>query len=323
MWRTLPRTLIYRLLFLLVGNVVLLGMIRWFLKEGGSFSQVLSRAGPDCAPTILAGLGMTAIVFTGSIDLSIGGIIAVAGTVFGILVHWEAPPLLCHLACCLVVILLSFANGQLIRRLGVPAIIVTLGGLTFYRGLALIIADVSIPGFSGNISVHSDDYHGPGKFHAHSILAVMLLVALLWEAYSERSRRWLALGNSEEACRLQGLEPGKALQGAFLFGGVFLAVGTLLEVTQVQAIEPARIAIGFELSVIGAVVLGGTNIFGGEGCFAGTVLGALFLYFTRQTLIYGGVSPYLQDVIVGGAIIGVIGVDCLLHREHKRMEELR
>ena len=116
---------------------------------------------------------------------------------------------------------------------------------------------------------------------------------------------------------------GLIFQSAFLFGGVFLAAGTLLEVTQVQAIEPARIAIGFELSVIGAVVLGGTNIFGGEGCFAGTVLGTFFLYFTRQTLIYGGVSPYFQDVIVGGTIIGVIGVDCLLHREHKRMEELR
>ncbi len=323
MWRILPRTLLYRLLFLLIGNIALLVMIRWFLKDGGSFAQVLSRAGPDCAPTILAGLGMTAIVFAGAIDLSIGGIIAVAGTVFGILVHWEAPPLLCHLLCCLTVVFLSSANGHLIRRLGVPAIIVTLGGLTFYRGVALIIADVSIPSFSGNISVHSDDYHGPGKFHASTILAVMLILAFLWEAYSEKPRRWLALGNSEEACRLQGLEPRRVLQSAFLFGGVFLAVGTLLEVTQVQAIEPARIAIGFELSVIGAVVLGGTNIFGGEGCFAGTVLGTFFLYFTRQTLIYGGVSPYLQEVIVGGAIIGVISVDCLLHREHKRMEELR
>ncbi len=323
MWRTLPRALLYRLLFLLVGNLVLLGMIRWFLKEGGSFTQVLSRAGADCAPIILAGLGMTAIVFAGAIDLSIGGIIAVAGTVFGILVHREAPPLVCHVACLLTVVSLSSANGQLIRRLGVPAIIVTLGGLTFYRGLALVIADVGIPDFSGNISVHSDDYHGPGKFHARSILAGMLLIGFLWEAYSEKPRRWLALGNSEEACRLHGLDPGRDLQSAFLFGGAFLAVGTLLEVTQVQAIEPARIAIGFELSVIGAVVLGGTNIFGGEGCFAGTVLGAFFLYFTRQTLIYGGVSPYVQDVVVGGAIIGLIGIDCLLHREHKRMEELR
>ena len=320
--RGLPRTLIYRLIFLLCGNVVLLVLIRLLLKDGASFSQVLAQAGPDCAPTILVGLGMTGIILTGALDLSVAGIVAVAGSAFGVCVYWELPPIVCYLACAAAAWLLAVLNGRLIRWLKIPAIIVTLAGLTFYRGVALIVADLGIPEFGGNLSVHSDSYHGPGKFYSGSILIVTFVLAIGWEAYGETSRRWLALGNSREACRLQGLNPDRILQSAFTFGGVFFAAGALIEVTQLQAIEPARIGVGFELQVIGAVVLGGTNIFGGEGCYLGAVLGAFFLYFTEQVLIYAGVSPYLQDVIIGGSIVIVIGVDCALHRKRKRLEEL-
>ena len=81
-------------------------------------------------------------------------------------------------------------------------------------------------------------------------------------------------------------------------------------------------ALGFELQVIGAVVLGGTNIFGGEGSFTGTALGAFFLYFTSQVLTYAGVNPYFQEAVTGAIIIGVIGLDCTLHRRRKLLEEL-
>ena len=96
----------------------------------------------------------------------------------------------------------------------------------------------------------------------------------------------------------------------------------LIYITQIQFIEPARLAIGFELQVIGAVILGGTNIFGGEGSYVGTALGALFLYFTAQWMTYAGISPYFQEAITGALIIGVIGMDCALHRNRKRLEEL-
>jgi len=81
-------------------------------------------------------------------------------------------------------------------------------------------------------------------------------------------------------------------------------------------------ALGFELQVIGAVILGGTNIFGGEGNYAGTALGALFLYFTSQWMTYAGISPYFQEAITGALIIAVIGLDCALHRRRKLLEEL-
>jgi ribose/xylose/arabinose/galactoside ABC-type transport system permease subunit len=316
------RFLVQRLIFLLAGNLLLLLAICMSLKEGGSFANVLKRCGPDVAPVILAGLGMTGIIFAGAIDLSIASIVVVAGTVFGILVHRGFDPPVCYAAGFVAAWGLAMLNGGLVRSLKIPAIIITLAGLTFYRGAALILADIGIPNFGGNISIPDEAYHSLGKLYAGWILLFTLVAALLWEAFAKTPRRWLALGSSEEACRLLGLSPGRILQSAFFASGIFLGLAALIFVTRVQYIEPARLGLGFELQVIGAVVLGGTNIFGGEGSFAGTVLGAFFLYFTSQVLTYAGVNPYFQEAVTGAIIIGVIGLDCALHRRRKLLEQL-
>jgi rhamnose transport system permease protein len=314
--------LFQRLAILLAGNLVLLLAIGFLIKEGGSFREVLTRVGPNVAPVILAGLGLTGIIFTGSIDLSIASIVVVAGTIFAILVHRGLHPIACYVMCATTAWSLSLLNGCLVRTLKIPAIIITLAGLPFYRGIALIMADLGIPNFGGNLSVQDELYHAPGKLYSGWILSAVLLLALVWEAFGKTPRRWLALGNSEEACRLLGLRPEGIRLSAFLVGGLFLGLAALIYVTRVQSIEPARMALGFELQVIGAVVLGGTNIFGGEGSFWGTVLGALFLYLTGELLIYAGVSAYFQEAITGALIITVIGMDCLLHRKERMLEEI-
>jgi simple sugar transport system permease protein len=318
----LSRSLFQRIIFLFAGNLFMLLAIAALLQEGSSFADVLRQSGPNVAPVVLAGLGMTGVIFAGAIDLSIASIIAVAGTVFGVLVQWRVAPWICFAACFSVAWSLAVANGWLVRGLNIPAIIVTLAGLPLYRGLALVVADLGIPGFGGNISVPDEPYHAPGKLFAGAILSIALGGALAWETFSKTPRRWLALGSSEEACRLLGLRPGRILQSAFCVGGIFLGLAALLVVTRVQAIEPSRIALGFELQVIGAVVLGGTNIFGGEGSYSGTALGAFFLYFITQWLTYAGVNPYFQDAITGAIIIAVIGLDCVLHRKRRLVEEL-
>jgi ribose transport system permease protein len=318
----MPTTIARRTVVLFLGNIVLLLAIWALLRQGGSFGLVLLRSGPDVAPVLLGALGMTGIVFTGAIDLSIGSIVAVAGTLFGILVHYGAPAWLCHLVCVGSALALALVNGVAIERLQIPAIIVTLVGLPLYRGLALIIADLGIRGFGGNISVQAEAFHLPGKVLAPWILFGAAGAALLWETQARTPRSWLALGSSEEACVLVGLSGRKIRLTAFLANGVFLGLAALLYVTRVQAIEPARIALGFELQVIGAVVLGGTNIFGGEGSYLGTLLGAFFLYFVSQVLTYAGASPYAQDAIAGAVIVIVIGLDCSLHRSRKWVEEL-
>ena len=292
------------------------------LKEGASFKDVLLRSGSDVAPIALAGFALTGIIFAGAIDLSIASAIALAGTVFGVLTMDGFPPLICFLGTMATACLVMSLNGVLIATTGVPAIILTLAGLPFYRGLALILAEMGVPGFAGNISVHEDAYHTPGKNYAGWILLAGTVLAVGWESFSKSARLTLALGNSEEACRLMGLNPRRILIGAFAVGGIFFWLAALLFVTRIQAVEPARMALGFELQVIAAVILGGTNIFGGEGSYLGTLLGTFFLYFISQILVYAGASAYLQDAITGGIILVIIGVDCALHRPRKLMEEL-
>lgn len=312
-----------RLLFLSVGNLALLVSIALLLHEGASFGDVLKRLGPDIAPIALAGFALTGIIFNGAIDLSIGSALALAATIFGAFVHHGAPPLPAFAGCVAAGWLIMSANGLIVSRLGLPAIIVTLAGLPLYRGVALIVADMAVPNFSGNISVTSEAFQAPGKQYAAIILVVAAVVALLFEAYGKHPRLWLALGNSEEACRLMGLGPRRVLNSAFMLGGLFFGLAALVYATRVQSIEPARMALGFELQVIAAVILGGTNIFGGEGSYLGTLLGALFLYLISQVLVYANASAYLQEALTGAIILAIIGVDCGLHRKAKLMEELR
>ncbi|HTG43600.1 MAG TPA: ABC transporter permease, partial [Verrucomicrobiae bacterium] len=265
---------------------------------------------------------LTGIIFTGAIDLSIASIVALSGTIFGIAVHHGSPPLLSFAVCFGAAWALMALNGLLISRSSIPAIIVTLAGLPFYRGLALILADVALPNFSGNISVQEEVFHAPGKTYGSALLLAGVALAFTWEARAKHARMWLALGNSAEACNLMGVSPRRILNSAFWISGLFLGLAALVYVTRVQAIEPARIALGFELQVIAAVILGGTNIFGGEGSYVGTFLGSLFLYLIAQLLVYGGANAYLQDAISGATILGIIGADCAWHRRAKLMEEL-
>ncbi len=332
MFRRISKSIRQRLLFLTAGNLLLMGVILANLLSGDDsttasaldrFGTVLMDAGPNVAPVILAGLGLTGIIFAGALDLSIGSMMVVAGTVFGILFSRGFDPAACFLGCFLTAFVLSNFNGLLIRWLEISPIIVTLAGLTFYRGLALIMADAFIPDFGGSIAVHDDAYHGPGQRYPGQILLIAILAALAWETWGKLPRVWLAHGCSPEACRLHGLKPGLILQSTFFAGGIFLGLAALVDVTNRQNLEPARMARGFELEVIGAIVLGGTNIFGGEGSFLGTILGAFFLYFVGQTLLYADVDLYYREAIQGALIVIVIGVDCALHRRQKLLDELK
>jgi ribose/xylose/arabinose/galactoside ABC-type transport system permease subunit len=323
-WRRMSKSVRRRIVFLILADLALFGVIAGETNAtGASLRDEASRILPNVAPIVLAGLGMTGIVCCGAIDLSIGATLGLSGTVFGILYEREFSPPICFAACFATAVLVSSYNGLLVRTLRLPAIIVTLAGLAFYRGAALILADVGAKRFGEQFTVTADAYHTPGKDYASTILLVVLAIAVGWEFFGKSSRRWLALGSSEMACRLSGLRPDRILWQAFVIGGVFWGLASLLDVTNHRIIKPAQLGLGFELSVIAAVVLGGTSIFGGEGSYLGTALGALFLYLLGPAMLYAGVDVYWRTAVQGGAILAVIGIDCALSRRRKLLEELR
>jgi len=323
-WLRMPKAVRRRVVFLLAADALLLAFI-WCraAASGASFGDEMRRLVPNVAPTVLAALGQTGIICCGAMDLSVGSILAVAGTVFGVLHARGVAPAGCFAACFFTAFGLSAYNGLLIRVLRIPAIIVTLAGLAFYRGLALIVAEVASRGFGEQFTLTAEAYHRPGQVYAGWILLAALAVALWGEFFAKTPRTWLALGNSETACRLSGLDPARILFGAFLVGGIFLGLASLLDVTNHITIEPARLGAGFELSVIAANVLGGTSIFGGQGSAAGTALGGLFLYLLGPAMLYAGVDEYWRTAVQGAAILAVIGIDCALGRRRKLREELR
>ncbi len=319
-----------RIVWLLAGNVGLLLVIFACLVPGDTVPGAVSRLGTvlvdtprNIAPEMLAAIGLTAIIWTGAIDLSIGSVMAVGGAVFAMGYSHGAPPVVCFGGCLLAAGGLVAGNGLLARWLEIPALIVTLAGLAAYRGLALVLVNVGVPGFDGNLTVPEEIFRVPGRDWAGWFLLVAVGGALWCESFGRLPRLWLAHGSSPAACRLQGLDLPRLAISAFLFGGFYLGLGGVLYVSNQQTIDPARMALGFELSVIAAVVLGGTNIFGGEGSFLGTLLGVLFLYLARQTLIYAFDDPHARQAVEGALILGVIGFDCVLHRTEHRMEELK
>ncbi|MAT14007.1 MAG: hypothetical protein CMJ46_01910 [Planctomyces sp.] len=323
-YRLFPSAVRQRILFLLIGNLVLLGYLFFAAWErNSSFWNELSSIAPNIAPQVLGAFALTGLIYCGAIDLSIGSIIAVAGTSFGILHYYDMPPLVCYAGCFLTATAFSLLNGFLIRLLKISPIILTLGGLTLYRGLALIFAHLAIPDFPEVFTIQDEAYQGPGKFYAGEILLVVLIPVLLWEAFGKLPRLWLAVGCSPVACERQGLDPARLRLRAFLFSGLFLGFAALILVTNPQQIKPSQIGTGFELTVIGAVVLGGTNIFGGQGSYLGSALGACFLYLVSRSMIYFGVDAYWREAIEGAVIVVVIGIDCWLHRTEKLLEELK
>ena len=319
-----------RMVWLVAGNIVLLVVIFACLMSGDTISGAVSRLGTvladtprNIAPEMLAAIGLTAIIWTGALDLSIGSVLAVGGAVFAMGYSHGAHPLICFGGCLLAAGGLVACNGLLAHWLRIPALIVTLAGLAAYRGLALVLVNVGVPGFDGNLTVPEEIYRVPGRDWAAWILLVAVGAAVASELLCRLPRLWLAHGSSRSACRLHGLDLSRLAFSAFLFGGFYVGLGGMLYVSNQQTIDPARMALGFELSVIAAVVLGGTNIFGGAGSFLGTLLGVLFLYLARQTLIYALDDVHARQAFEGALILGVIGFDCVLHRGEQRMEELK
>lgn len=317
-----------RLVGLAVGNLLLIGYLFAYslFQPETSFLTEMSQFPSAAAPLLLAGLGLTGIIYTGGIDLSIGSIIVVCGTVFGILFERGFPPVVCFAGCFLTAIVLSSLNGGLIRWLGIPAIIVTLAMLKFHRGFALLLANWHQPGFSGQFSIAQEGsaaFRAPGVEWAGGILLLGVVIALILECHAKHPRLWQAVGNSAEAFRLKGLNPDAVKLSAFLVGGFFLGLAALVEVTKGLTIEPVRMMSNFELKVIGAVVLGGTNIFGGQGSYLGTLLGGCLLYFIEKVIVYAAIDANWQTAIQGVLILSVISLDCVLHRNQKRMEELQ
>ena len=259
-------------------------------------------------------LGMTLIIVAGGIDLSVGAILAFGGLMGAMAMERGAaiPPAI------LIGILCGgfwgFTNGFLITRLRINPFIVTLGTLGIVRGITLII--------SNGLPVHqipaAFSYLGEGTlagvpFVLWILLACAALVQVLME-HTKLGRYAFAIGSNEAAAYYAGIPVAFHTTAVYAIGGMLTGLAGMIEASRLMTGQPTA-GQGYELQAIAAVVIGGGSLRGGEGSVVGTLVGAFIMGLLSNGSDLLGISPYLQQAIIGAVIILAVTVDELRKRK--------
>ncbi|WP_113326439.1 ABC transporter permease [Agrobacterium cavarae] len=248
-------------------------------------------------------VGMTFVILTGGIDLSVGAVMALVGTLSaGLMVNTGLPASIALPAGLFIGLGIGIFNGALVAWGKMPAIIVTLATMGMARGLGLIYSGgYPVSGIPSWIS-----WFGVGRIGVVPVPVVIMVViyAIAWVLLQRTAfgRHVYALGGNELAARLSGVKTQRVKLAVYGISGVTAALAALILTGRLMSGQP-NAGVGFELDAIAAVVLGGTAIAGGRGLILGTLIGAVLLGILNNGLNLMGINPYLQDVIKGFIIL--------------------
>lgn len=283
----------------------------------------------------ILGIGMTFVILTGGIDLSVGSIVGLAGMVagalinegfvlqiFGIVIYFN---IWIIMAITLIVgMFFGLANGLIITRFNVAPFIATLGMLYVARGLALLSANgATFPNLVGNPELGNTGFPelGAGTFlglpYTVWIMVALTLLAVFIARKTPFGRQVYAIGGNERAAQLSGVRVKRVTLLTYVISGFCSAMVGLIISSQLVAAHPAT-GETFELNAIAAVVLGGTSLAGGRGTVFGTIIGAFVIGVLRNGMVLEGLSSFLQTVITGVVIILAVVIDQLQVRLQQR-----
>jgi rhamnose transport system permease protein len=270
----------------------------------------------NTAPTLIVALGMTVVILTGEIDISVGSQFAVCSVAIGWLAKTGVPILALPLVAIAVGAVLGAGNGLLVARLKVPSIIATLATFIAWRDALLwITGGAWVQNLPQGFQWLGFGQHG-GEWLIVLCATVLLVVCATVLRYFAGGRAVYAVGCDREASRLAGLEPGNVVFGAFLLMGALSGFAALLNATRFTAI-PSNLGAGLELRAIAAVVVGGTSITGGSGSVIGSLFGTLLLGSISTALVFAGINPFWEKAIQGSIILTAIFVEASISRFHK------
>lgn len=270
-------------------------------------------------------IGMTFVIITGGIDLSVGAVVGLCGMVAGWLMLYGINPGLgwsiqfntfeIVFLVCLVGIFVGWINGQLVTRFNVAPFIATLGMLYVARGAALLSSGGrTFPNLNGNAEYGNASFPaiGAGNFLGLPVMIWMLIaVAVLASYIANRTplgRGVYATGGNERGAALSGVRVRRVKMFVYMFSGFMAALVGIIIASQLKAAHPATGEF-FELNAIAAAVLGGTSMSGGRGRIGGTIVGAFVIGILSDGLIMMGVSSFWQMVIKGLVIVAAVVID--------------
>ncbi|MFM0499884.1 ABC transporter permease [Paraburkholderia caffeinilytica] len=296
----------YGIVAVLIVLCIVLSFANQYFLTLGNIADILRQTSIN---GILA-VGMTYIVLTAGIDLSVGSTLALAGIVSASLVtgphpHGAAFGLTAGLA---VGAAVGAINGVLVARLSIPPFVATLGMLSAARGLTYIYNDgmpvTDLP--DGYLSIGTGTIAGIPV----PIIVFALVVVLFWFVlrYTTYGRYVYAVGGNARSAKTSGISTGKIIFSVYVIGGLLAGLaGIILAARTTSALPQAGMS--YELDAIAAVVIGGTSLSGGTGSLGGTVVGALLIGVINNGLNLLGVSSYYQQVVKGVIIVGAVLLD--------------
>ncbi len=270
------------------------------------------------APALIVAVAMTFVITTGGIDLSVGSVLALTGALLAITLQGGWPWPLAVAAMLGLGGLVGGLNGWFTAYEGIPAFIVTLATLSVVRGVALLLTQ----GYSIPIAPESPAVQigrgRVGELPLPALLAVAVAVVGYVVLTQTRFGQYATgIGANAEAVRRSGVDIRRAALGVYVLSGVAAALAGVITAARLGS-GSSNAGVGFELEVIAAVVLGGTNLFGGQGTIVGTVLGALTIGVIGNGLILAHLSPFFTQIVTGIIILVAIWLNFRLFRGARR-----
>jgi len=261
----------------------------------------------------IVAVGMTFVIISGGIDLSVGSVVALAGVVLASALQHGAPVATAVPLAVTVGTACGLVNGVLVTAGRLPPFIATLGMMSVARGLALMWAEGRpISGFDEAFRVIATGRVAMLPASVLVMLAVYALahVVLGWSVFG---RHVYAIGGNEEASRLSGVPVRRDKVAVYAVSGACAGLASVVLTARLNSAQPTA-GVMYELDAIAATVIGGTSLLGGEGTLGGALIGALIMGVLRNGLNLLNVSSFFQQVVIGVVIIGAVLVDTTLKR---------
>ena len=290
-----------------------------FATDGFLTQTNLFNVGRQISLLGIMAIGMTFVLISGEVDLSVGSIYAFSGLATGMLIvgGWGlAAGLAAGLACGAAI---GVVNGVLSTYGRLPSLIATLGMLSIVRGGALILTGgqpVTVNERLGAdpVTLAAFEFMGQGRLLGVVPMQLVFFVAvagLAWAVLSGTTFgfRIFAVGGSAKAARISGIRVEAVKIWAFTVMGALAALAGILSMAFLPSGQAGRTGLGLELDVIAATIIGGASLSGGEGTILGTILGVLIIGVMRNGLVLMGVSPFWQELMIGFVIIVAVAID--------------
>jgi ribose transport system permease protein len=294
----------YGILTALILICLIIGIINPVFLSIDNLSNVLIQS----SIIAIISVGMTFVIISGGIDLSVGSVVALSGMVIGYALNTGYSTPVSIMACLATGVSCGLVSGLLIAIFKVPPFIATLGMMSAARGLALMIEDGrSISSFNTDFLIISD-----GSFLGLAspifIMFLIYLIAIIVAKYTYWGHYIYAIGGNERAAWLSGIPIGTYITGTYCACGLLSAASSIILTARLNSAQPIA-GNSYELDAIAAVVIGGASLSGGRGTIIGTLLGALILGVLRNGLSILNISSYIQQLAIGSVIVAAVVID--------------